>query len=59
MPKYIVGATREVYYEFEIEAEDEGAVYLEVNRIELEEDVEKYAYDWMPLEVNDIEEEEE
>jgi hypothetical protein len=30
-----------------------------MNRIELNEDVEEYAYDWYPLEISDIEEEEE
>ena len=59
MPKYTINATRETYFEFEIEAESEEAAIAEVHRIELEEDVESYAYDWFPLEVTDVEEYEE
>ena len=59
MPLYKITATKETYYEFEIEAESEVQAIEEVNRIELTEDVEEYAYDWYPLEITDIEEEEE
>lgn len=58
MPLYTVIATREVHYEFNIEADDEASAIEEINRIELNEDVEEYAYDWYPLEVTEIEEEE-
>lgn len=58
MPLYTVIATREVHYEFNIEAEDEASAIEEINRIELNEDVEEYAYDWYPLEITEIEEEE-
>jgi hypothetical protein len=58
MPLYTIIATREVHYEFNIEAEDEASAIEEINRIELNEDVEEYAYDWYPLEVTEIEEEE-
>lgn len=58
MPLYTIIATREVHYEFNIEAEDEASAIEEVNRIELSEDVEEYAYDWYPLEITEIEEEE-
>jgi hypothetical protein len=59
MTLYTIIATRETQYEFSIEADSEAAAVAEVNRIELEEDIETYAYDWYPLEISDIEEEEE
>ena len=58
MPLYRITATRETRYEFDIEAETEQEALDEMNRIELTENVEDYAYDWYPLEVTDIEEEE-
>ena len=58
MPLYRITATRETHYEFEIAAETEKEALDELNRIELSENVEDYAYDWYPLEVTDIEEEE-
>jgi hypothetical protein len=59
MPLYNIIATREIQYEFSIEADDEASAIAEINRIELNEDIEEYAYDWYPLEITDIEEEEE
>ncbi len=58
MPLYRITATRETRYEFDIEAETEQEALDEMNRRELSENVEDYAYDWYPLEVTDIEEEE-
>lgn len=58
MPLYTIIAMREVHYEFNIEAEDEASAIEEINRIELNEDIEEYAYDWYPLEITEIEEEE-
>ena len=58
MPLYRITATRETRYEFDIEAETEQEALDEMNRIELSENVEDYAYDWYPLEVTEIEEEE-
>ena len=58
MPLYTIIATRETQYEFNINADDEASAIEEINRIELNEDVEEYAYDWYPLEVTEIEEEE-
>ena len=58
MPLYKITATRETRYEFDIEAETEQEALDEMNRIELTENVEDYAYDWYPLEVTEIEEEE-
>jgi hypothetical protein len=59
MPLFKIEATRETVYEFEIEAEDEDQALAEIERIERDEDVEIYASDWYPLEVQSIEEEEE
>ena len=58
MSLYRITATRETRYEFDIEAETEKEALDEMNRIELSENAEDYAYDWYPLEVTDIEEEE-
>jgi hypothetical protein len=58
MPLYTIIATREVQYEFNFEADSEEEAIAEMNRIELNEDVEEYAYDWYPLEVTEISEEE-
>jgi hypothetical protein len=59
MPKYTVIATRETYYEFEIEADNELDAEDQVRQLELEGEVESYAYDWYPLEVESVEEEKE
>ena len=59
MPLYNITAKRETLYEFTIEADTEEEAIEEINRIELSENVEDYAYDWFPLEIEDIEEEEE
>jgi hypothetical protein len=57
MPLYTIIAKRETLYEFNIEAGSEQEAIDEINRIEIAEDVEEYAYDWYPLEVTEIEEE--
>lgn len=59
MPMFKIEATRETQYDFEIEAETEEEALTEIERIERDEDVEVYAIDWYPLEVQSIEEEEE
>ena len=59
MPRYTVTATRETVYEFEIDAEDEEDAEDQIRQIELEGDIEVYASDWYPIEVESIEEEEE
>jgi hypothetical protein len=56
MSIYKITATRESVYEFEIEADTEEEAIAEMERIEREEDVEVYAYDWYPVEVYEIEE---
>jgi hypothetical protein len=59
MPLYTIIAKRETLYEFNIEADSEQEAIDEINRIELAEDVEEYAYDWYPLEVTEINDDEE
>jgi hypothetical protein len=59
MTTYKILASRETYYEFEIEADSEQEALEVIEQIEINEDVEKYAYDWYPLEVFDTEEIEE
>lgn len=56
---YKIIATREVNYDFEIEADSEEEALAEIERIERDEDVEVYAIDWYPLEIFSIDEEEE
>ena len=56
MPKYTIIAKRETFYEFDIEADTEEQAIEEMNQIEITKDIEVYAYDWFPLEVDSIEE---
>jgi hypothetical protein len=56
MPKFIILAKRETLYEFQIEAETENLALDEMERIESDEDLEEYAYEWARLEVTEIEE---
>ena len=58
MPTYTITATRETIYEFEIEAETAEEAEDQVRQIELTDEVENYAYDWYPLDITSIEEEE-
>ena len=58
MTLYTIIASRETIYEFNIEADSEAEAIEEVQRLELNEDVEEYAYDWYPLEITEINEEE-
>jgi hypothetical protein len=59
MPLYTITATRETYYEFNIEAGSDGEAIGEVNKIELSPEIETYAYDWLPLQIIDVTDEEE
>jgi hypothetical protein len=59
MPRYTVSATRETNYEFEIEALDEMDAEDQVRQLEIEGDIEEYAIDWYPIEVESVEEQEE
>jgi hypothetical protein len=56
MPLYTITAKRETHYDFNIQANSEQEALDEINRIEIAEDIEEYAYDWFPLEITEIEE---
>jgi hypothetical protein len=53
MAKFKILASREVFYEFEIEATSEETAEELLAEIVQIKDLEKYAYDWAPLEVFD------
>ncbi len=55
MPKFKLLASREVFYEFEIDSDSPENAEILINEIALNEDIEKYAYDWAPLEIFDNE----
>lgn len=55
---YRITARRETLYEFDIEANSEEEAIEEMNRKDLSEDVDEYAYEWSKLEVTDVEVEE-
>ena len=56
MPKYTINAYREIYYSFEVEADDVDKAIEQMRTLELTDNVENYAYDWYPLEVDEINE---
>lgn len=57
MATYKITATRETYYEYEVEANSEEEAYLAAQDMELTEpDMEIYAYDWFPLDIKEVEE---
>lgn len=55
MPKYKILASREVFYEFEIEAASKEAAEDNLKELVQKEQIDKFAYDWAPLEVFDNE----
>lgn len=59
MTLYTIIAKRESLYDIQIEADSEAEALEEMNRIELNEDIEDYAIDWYPLEVVEINDDEE
>jgi len=56
MPKYNINAYKEIYYSFEIEADNVDKAIEQMRTIELTEDIEDYAYDLYPLEIDQINE---
>ena len=56
MTKYMINAYREIYYSFEVEADNVDNAIEQMRSIELTENVEDYAYDWYPLELDEINE---
>jgi hypothetical protein len=55
MPKFKILASREVFYEFEIEADSKEAAEENLEELLQKEQIDKFAYDWAPLEVFDNE----
>lgn len=55
MPKFKILASREIYYEFEVESDSSENAELLVNELSINEDISKYAYDSAPIEVFDNE----
>ena len=55
MPKFKLLASREIFYEFEVDSDSPENAEILVKEIALNEDIEKYAYDWAPLEIFDNE----
>ncbi len=55
MPKFKILASREVFYEFEIEADSKEAAEENVMELVQKQQIDKFAYDWAPLEVFDNE----
>jgi len=55
MPKYKILASREIYYEFEVESDSPENAEQLVKELSINEDIAKYAYDFAPLEVFDNE----
>jgi len=56
LTKYMINAYREIYYSFEVEADSVDNAIEQMRTIELTDNVEDYAYDWYPLEVDEINE---
>ena len=56
MPKYMINAYREIYYSFEVEADNVDSAIEQMRTIELTDNVETYAYDWYPLELDEVNE---
>jgi hypothetical protein len=55
VPKFKLLASREIFYEFEVDSDSSENAEILVKEIALNEDIEKYAYDWAPLEIFDNE----
>ena len=52
--KYKIVAKREIHYELDIEAASEAEAMEEMNRKELVENIEDYAWQWGPLKILEI-----
>ena len=55
MPLYKITAKREVFYDIQIEANNQKDALDEVERIDNNEDIEEYAIEFQPLELLEIE----
>ena len=59
MPKYDVNTYREIFYAFEIEADNVDEAIEKMRVIENSDEIESYAYERRPLEIDEINELEE
>jgi len=59
VPKYDVNTYREIFYAFEIEADNVDEAIEKMRVIENSDDIESYAYEIRPLEIDEINELEE
>ena len=59
MPKYDVNTYREIFYAVEIEADNVDQAIEKMRIIEKSEEIESYAYEIRPLEIDEINELEE
>jgi hypothetical protein len=59
MPLYTILATREVKFEFPIEADNEAEALEKIKLIDTSQDENEYAYEYSAFQVTDIEVEEE
>jgi len=57
MPNYLITGKRETIYEFEIEAEDVDSAIAQIEAMQMTDEVEQYAIDWYPIEIDEVEEE--
>ena len=55
MPKFKLLASREIFYEFEVESDSHESAEILVKEIALNGNIEKYAYDWAQIEIFDNE----
>ena len=56
MPKYDVNTYREIFYAFEIEADNVDQAIEKMRIIEKSDEIESYAYEIRPLEIDEINE---
>ena len=56
MPKYDVNTYREIFYAFEIEADNVDEAIEKMRVIENSDEIESYAYERRPLEIDEINE---
>ena len=56
MAKYMINAYREIYYSFEVEADNVDKAIDEMNRIEISENAEDFSFEWEAFDVAEIKE---
>ncbi len=56
MPKYTINASRKIHYLFEVEANTLNEAIDEMNRIDVSENAEDFAFEWEAFDVAEINE---